>query len=129
MYQADDSRFPLIVVMMQGHFTLKEAQAYLQQWNRWLAREKPMAVLNLIQDEQPPQENAEAAKYYAQWLKANKSRLRQHLKGIAQVMHSEAYSIFESKFPALIGRLYGCSGKLFLQQSEAEAWLMQKLLT
>lgn len=72
--------------------------------------------------------NAEAARWFNEWLKRNKPQLKHYYVGVAMVSSSERWlKLYKPLAKAIVLKMFGCPGTLLTTESEALAWLNDKL--
>lgn len=129
MFEADEARWPLVVVRSTEWGSPSDnVDAYVALWERWLARGGRFGVLvaaGEARGEAPPPEVAERMRA---WQEAARERIRGSCVGIAYVMPSP--SVLAAHRPIVRRRSeisLGCPGDAFGSENEAASWLGERL--
>lgn len=72
--------------------------------------------------------NPEVTKWWNGWLKQNKPLLKTYCAGVALVTNSEGLlALYKPLVKMMIAKMFGCAGDMFAADSEAIAWLHDRL--
>jgi hypothetical protein len=98
-YTIDESRFPLVVVTARGEIPFDEFQQYLADIERVIRRGRQAHVLDFREAQVP---SAEIRRGKAEWFKANKQLMQDHVAGTAVVFQSPLFRFMLSSIMLIV---------------------------
>ncbi|MHA6482391.1 hypothetical protein ACX1C1_10895 [Paenibacillus sp. strain BS8-2] len=123
-----DRNWPLVQIEMGETFGRADVDAYIGQWESYLARKSSFGIVLVQPSEQSSRPDKETARYYMDWCKANKGRITDYCAGIAVVFPATKLLLLYKPVTAVsTKKMYGCPGQAFGQVGEAEVWLNKHL--
>jgi hypothetical protein len=100
--------------------TMEEQVAFLAEWDRWLDRGEPFAVLRVFASEAALTHPEGGAREAKQWMQRNGERIRHHVMGLASVVPPSQY---ERMSRMDMARAFGVPAAVFADTAAALAWL------
>lgn len=128
MLTITEETWPVVTIERDAPLQMSEMNLYIAAWERWLARNEPMGVILLTQEEKPEKAEKAVMKRSNEWHFANKIRVGQQCAGIAMVVKNSALLTFLKPLATRgTKKRMGCSGQIFTDEAEARAWLHNQL--
>lgn len=124
----DESKWPIVHVVMGEAFDRETVEQAIASWESVLARREKFALLLVQTGEKSEKPDKESTQRYMAWCKANKERISEMCAGMAMVFPSAKLLLMYKPVAALsVRKFYGCAGKAFSGETEAEEWLQRRL--
>lgn len=114
------AHWPLVACAYDQSMDLEGYQAQLDDWNVWLARGEPFALLRIFRTEASLQHPDGSALLVKQWMQDTAPRIPQALVAMATVVPESAYEKLK-KFKT--EKIFGVPGEVFTDPEQALAWL------
>lgn len=129
MIEFDLRRWPIVVGTLRDRFTVADAAAYVDAFDRFFARGEPFAVALVYADEIAAAEERDtgAGPILTRWLRSSHGLVSDHCRGMATVVAFLEVRAAMAGRLAGVGRAFGCPVALFATRAEADAWLGDRL--
>lgn len=124
MTHNDLTHWPLVITVAQGAPSLPETEAFIQDWNRWLARGEPFATLRVFVDAQALTQPPGSPQLVKQWLQEKNLDVRAQVKGMATVVPPSEYERL-SKMNA--EKLFGVPAATFSDLAASLEWMRKRV--
>jgi ATP-binding cassette subfamily B protein len=131
----DDSRWPIVSAHFQDTETPEEMAQFYDRFEKWLTRQEKFCLILRRDDAEAAEERGKRSPEVKQmkkdgiaWMKAHKLQTSQYCAGIAMVPDSaKLVSLWGPIVGKVVQNMYGCPGRIFSSEAEAEQWAASQL--
>lgn len=124
MIHNDLTHWPLVISVSQGISTLAETEAYIEEWNAWLARGEPFMALRVFVDAESLARQPGGPQLVKKWLQERNLEVRAQVKGMVAVVPPSEYERLNKMNTE---KLFGVPAATFADLAAALEWLRKRV--